>query len=143
MKLAELREKYGIKRIDFNKVQKTGFDETYNDDKLECPYCKYVFDFEGEETGDILKGEPYQCPECEKWFYTEGEMYITTTCTPIEDYVLCQKSHIETAYKHLDKCEEKGADYGSPYGCEEWDIYKEYARPLFENMEANMREDMT
>ncbi len=142
MKLEEVRKKHKIKRIDFAKVHRNEEDlEEYGSDKLICPYCKEEIEYEAEEIQDILKGEPYQCPECEKWFYAEAEMSLETTCTPIEDKVIDERLHIERTYEHMDKCDAAGLDFSeSIYETVEWSVFTEYARPLFENMEKDSRE---
>lgn len=105
MNLSEFQKKHGIKRIDFSKVKPSEHETEYDTDKLVCPYCGEKIQYESEETDSILQGTPYQCPECEKWFYAEGEVRIDTTCTPIEDKVL--DSHtmycIEQSYEYMDK----------------------------------------
>lgn len=40
MNLKEFQKKYHIRRIDFEKVEPSGFEEEYASDKLICPYCK-------------------------------------------------------------------------------------------------------
>lgn len=136
MNLSEYQKLYGIKRIDFDKVHRTDIDEEYGDDKLICPYCKHEFEYESEDTGDILNGTSWQCPECEKWFYAEGEASITVTCTPMEDAVIDHKRHIERSYEHIDQCEEAGMKFPKQrYGFVEWEVYQEFAYPLFENEE--------
>ena len=100
MKLKEFQEKYHIRRIDFNQIKPTENDVEYGSDKLICPYCKAVNEYEGEETEEIIKGTSIQCCDCDKWFYAEGEVTIDTTCTPIEDKVLepWVKRNIEHSY---------------------------------------------
>lgn len=71
MKLKEFQEKYHIRRIDFSKVKPTDNDVEYGSDKLICPYCQAVNEYEGEETEEIIKGTPVQCCDCDKWFYAE------------------------------------------------------------------------
>lgn len=142
MRLQEVREKHGIKRIDFSKVHRSKEDlDEYGTDRLICPYCKEEIEYEAEEIQDILKGEPYQCPECEKWFYAEAEMSLLTTCTPMEDKVIDQRQNIEGTYEHMDKCDAAGCDFSeSIYKTVEWSVFTKYARPLFENMEKDSRE---
>ena len=137
MKLKEFQEKYHIRRIDFNQIKPTENDVEYGSDKLICPYCKAVNEYEAEETEEIIKGTPIQCCDCDKWFYAEGEVTIDTTCTPIEDKVLepWVKRNIEQNYEHMDTCDEKGCEWDSPFGVVEYETYKQYAEPLFENME--------
>ena len=139
MKLKEFQEKYHIRRIDFNQIKPTENDVEYGNDKLICPYCKAVNEYEGEETEEIIKGTPIQCCDCDKWFYAEGEVTIDTTCTPIEDKVLepWVKRNIEQSYEHMDTCDEKGCEWGSPFGVVEYETYKQYAEPLFKNMEID------
>jgi len=137
MNLSEFQKKYGIKRIDFNKVKPSGHETEYGTDRLICPYCGSDIEYEAEETDSILCGEPYQCPECEKWFYASGEVSIDTTCTPIEDKVLDRftREYIQDTYKHMDECAKLGCQWDvPPYGVVEWEVYKDYAEPLFENM---------
>ena len=137
MKIKEFQEKYHIRRINFNKINPTENDVEYGSDKLICPYCKAVNEYEAEETEEIIKGTPIQCCDCDKWFYAEGEVTIDTTCTPIEDKVLepWVKRNIEQSYEHMDICDEKGCELDSPFGVVEYETYKQYAEPLFKNME--------
>ena len=139
MKLKEFQEKYHIRRIDFNQIKPTENDIEYGSDKLICPYCKAVNEYEGEETEEIIKGTSIQCCDCDKWFYAEGEVTIDTTCTPIEDKVLepWVKRNIEQSYEHMDTCDEKGCEWDSPFGVIEYETYKQYAEPLFKNMEID------
>ena len=139
MKLKEFQEKYHIRRIDFNQIKPTDNDIEYGSDKLICPYCKAVNEYEGEETEEIIKGTSIQCCDCDKWFYAEGEVTIDTTCTPIEDKVLepWVKRNIEQNYEHMDTCDEKGCELDSPFGVVEYETYKQYAEPLFKNMEID------
>ena len=139
MKLKEFQEKYHIRRIDFNQIKPTENDVEYGSDKLICPYCKAVNEYEAEETEEIIKGTPIQCCDCDKWFYAEGEVTIDTTCTPIEDKVLepWVKRNIEQSYEHMDTCDEKGCEWDSPFGVVEYETYKQYAEPLFKNMEID------
>lgn len=135
MNLKEFHKKYHIRRIDFDKVEPSGFEEEYASDKLICPYCKSSIDYDCEDANDILSGTPFLCPKCEKWFYASGEVSIDTTCTPIEDKVIERRNHIESDYQYMDGCDEKGCEWGNPRGVVEYETYKEYAEPLFENME--------
>lgn len=137
MRLQEVIEKHGIKRIDFSKIKRDGeAEEEYGSDNLICPYCKKVFEYDSEEIQDILNGEPYQCPDCYKWFYVEAEMSLETTCTPMEDAVMRHRRHIEETYAHMDECDKRGLDFSkNVYQTVEWSVYREFAEPLFENME--------
>ena len=139
MTLKEYQRQLGIKRIMFDKVKATGLEDTYADDSLECPYCNVTFGFEAEEENKIVGGTAYQCPYCEKNFYVDGEVHISTTCTPMEDKVIGSKGYIESMYRHIDQCEAKGMEFDPEMkkGFVEWDTYDEYARPLFENEEMN------
>ena len=139
MKLKEFQEKYHIRRIDFNQIKPTENDVEYGSDKLICPYCKAVNEYEAEETEEIIKGTSIQCCDCDKWFYAEGEVTIDTTCTPIEDKVLepWVKRSIEQSYEHMDTCDEKGCEWDSPFGVVEYETYKQYAEPLLKNMEID------
>lgn len=135
MNLEDFQKKYGIRRIDFNKVKPTNLNPEYAEDALICPYCKNTVHYDSEDINDILDGTPYQCPHCEKRFYAEGELIVNTTCTPIEDKVLdvfTQKC-IEDTYTYMDECDSKGCERDNPYGCVEYELYKQYAEPLFEN----------
>lgn len=142
MRLKQLQERYGIRRIDFNKVKLTGKEEQYASDAMVCPYCGHCNEYEGEETDEILKGTPYQCGECEKWFFAQGEIVINTTCTPIEDKVLepFTRRCIEDNYAHMDRCDMCGCEWDNPFGLVEWETYQKYARPLFENAEKEVSE---
>lgn len=136
--LKQFQDKYGIRRIDFSKVHEVDKEGTYGSDKLICPYCGAENEYEAEETDEILNGTPWQCYECEKWFYAEGEVSIDTACTPIENKVLERhiRRHIEGAYAHMDKCADADRTWDKPRDTVEWEIYKQYAEPLFENMEG-------
>ena len=136
MNLKQWQEKFGVKRIDFSKIKPSGKAEQTGDNELICPYCEAVIEYECEETESILKGEAYQCPCCEKWFYASADITVNTYCTPMEDAVLDSKRYIQDTYDHVDKCEELGIDWeDKQYGYVEWSVYADYARPLFENME--------
>lgn len=143
MNLKEFQKKYGIRRIDFDKVELSDFEEEYAEDELICPYCKAKIKYDAEEINDILDGTPYQCSNCEKWFYADGEISVDTTCTPIEDKVLehFTKKYIEDTYSYMDECDSKGCEWDNPYGCVEYELYKQYAEPLFENMKAGNEND--
>lgn len=136
MTLTEFRKLYGIKRIDFDKIEPTGLDTQYDSDRLVCPYCEAKIDYDSEEIDSILKGEPYRCPACEKWFYAEGEISVDTSCYPMADKVLEHKRYIVSIYDHLDKCEKVGVDFDTNrYGNVEWETYYKYAKSLLENGE--------
>ena len=136
--LKQFQEKFGIKRIDFSKIKPTGIEETYEDDKLICPYCHWEMDIDIEDIDNVLGGVAIQCPECEKFFYATGEITVNTTCTPMEDAVLQNQGYIQDLYDHCDKCEERGVLYNNfRYGTVEWDMYEKYAKPLFENLEVD------
>ena len=138
MNLAEYQKKYGIKRIDFSKVERTELDEQYGTDRAICPYCELEFEYEAEDIDDILGGMVMQCPQCEKNFYIEGELTVDTTCKPMEDAVLDNRRYIEAEYDHGDKCEAKGMEWPEKQiGMVEWETYAKWARPLFENMEKD------
>lgn len=138
MTLKQWQEKYGVKRIDFAKVKPSGYDYESGYDNLICPYCKVTIEYESEEIDSLFKGEAYQCPNCEKWFYAEAEMNITTTCTPMEETVLRNRRYIQDTYDYIDKCERLGTKWDdNRYGNVEWNVYAEYARPYFENQENN------
>lgn len=142
LNLKKFQRKYGIRRIDFSKVHEVEEEETYGSDKLICPYCGAENEYEAEQTDEILQGTPWQCYECEKWFYAEGEMAIDTTCTPIENKVLERftRKHIESAYLHMDKCADSDRTWDKPHATVEWEIYKNYAEPIFANMEGENEE---
>lgn len=143
MNLKEFQKKHGIRRIDFDQVEPSDYEEQYAEDELICPYCKTKIKYDVEEINDILDGTPYQCPCCEKWFYAEGEISVDTTCTPMEDKVLdgFTKKYIEDTYSYMDKCDSKGCEWDNPYGCVEYELYKQYSEPLFENMKAGNEND--
>lgn len=136
MRLQEVREKHGIKRIDFSKVHRHKEDlEEYGTDILICPYCKERIEYWSEDIDDIIRGVEYSCPKCGKWFYAEAEISLNTTCTPMEDAVINRRGSIEGIYQHMDECDEKGFDFSkSIYETVEWNVYIHFARPLFENM---------
>ena len=138
MNLKQWQEKFGVKRIDFTKIQPSGKAEQMADDKLICPYCENEIEYECEETDDIIKGTTYQCPHCEKWFYASADITVNTYSTPMEDAVLQSRRYIEETYKHVDSCEALGIDWeDKQYGYVEWSVYADYAKPLFENMEKD------
>lgn len=136
MRLKEFQRKYHIKRIDFSKIIPSEYDKEYSSDRLICPYCGAKNEYEAEETDEILKGTPWQCCECEKWFYAEEEVSIDTTCTPIENKVLepFTRQYIENNYKYMDKCDKGGCQWNDSIGVVEYKTYKTYAEPFFENM---------
>ena len=135
MKLKEFQNKYHIRRIEFDNVKPVDEIEEYGTDQLICPYCGAVNEYEAESIDEIVRGTPWQCRECEKWFCAEGEFSMETTCTPIENKVLepFARGSIERAYKHMDECAECGCEWESPFGVVEFTTYKEFAEPLFEN----------
>lgn len=134
MTLKEYQDKYGIKRIDFNKMKKSGLELRYASGKMICPYCETEMGIDCEEYDDVISGSAFQCPECEKWFYVTGEYSIDTTCWPMEDAVLYDRKHIERSYEHVDECEKAGMEFEEGrYGNVEWEMYMSYAKPLFEN----------
>ena len=136
MNLSQFREKHCIKRIDFSKVKRSGLEDQCETDALRCPYCKALIELCTDDYDEVLRGSSMQCPTCDKWFYATAEISIETTCIPISDAVIDNKRHIETTYQYMDECDEKGVDFsGKKYGIVEWEIYKEFARPLFENEE--------
>ncbi len=131
MNLKQWQEKHGVKRINFDEVHPTELFEQFGDDQLVCPYCMSVIDYDSDEIDDILRGEAYQCPQCNKWFYVSGETCITTYCAPIEDTILQKREIIERTYSNSDMLDSKGKFVGR-YS-DEWLIWMEYARPFFEN----------
>lgn len=132
--LKQYQEINGIKRINFNEVEPSEFEEEYASDEMICPYCKKTVPYEAEETDNIIRGTAYQCPYCNEWFYVSAEITVETTCTPMETAVLDHKRHIEGMYDHMDKCAEHGLLFPpTKYGNVEWETYYEFARPLFEN----------
>lgn len=137
--LKDFWDRWKIKRIDFGDIfTNEEFDTEYASDKLICPYCKEEIEYEGEDTDEILKGTTWHCYNCEKNFRVEAEVSIETTCIPLEDAVMERwcRQHIEDTYKDADICDEKGMewDLDRPYQYCEYQIFKEYAEPLFENM---------
>ena len=137
MNLKEYQERFGIKRINFDKVHRTDLDETDGTDNVICPYCGYEFEIEAEDIDSVLRGTVMTCGECDKNFYVEGEATINTTCTPMADAVINNRRHIESAYNHSDECDKNGMDFPeSRYGFVEWETYRDWARPLFENGES-------
>jgi len=140
--LEEFMKECGIKRIDFDAIEPTGLEEEYGTDELICPYCGTHVQYEGEETDEIIRGTVYQCPECERHFNVEAEVSINTTCKPLEDYLLepWVRRNIEGRYAHDDECDSKGMDWDADkkYSYIEWQTYKEYAEPLFENMKKGI-----
>ena len=141
MNLEQFHKKFGIKRIEFSKVRKSDRETQCESDALRCPYCESIIEYESENTEDILKGTPWQCPLCEKWFYAEGEASIDTWCKPMEDAVIEHRRYIEDAYNHVDKCLEHGLLFDdNRYGNVEWETYYNYAKPYFENLEQEAKE---
>ena len=142
--LKEYQAAHGIKRIDFDRIKPTGLDDCYAEDKLTCPYCSSDIYYESEDIQDLLKGTSYECPECGKYFRVEAETTVCSYCTPMEDYVLEDwvRRSIEAAYKHNAECDAKGMqwDLSKRYGVVEWEIYKDYAEPIFHNMELSAEE---
>lgn len=136
MKLPEFQKKYGIKRIDFGKVHKGEGTEETGSDEIVCPYCGSSWGIEAEDIDECLKGMTVQCGFCDKNFRVEGEVTISTTCIPMEDAVLENRKYIESSYKHMDECAKAGCEWNNAFGVVEWEVYKNYARPLFENMEG-------
>lgn len=143
MKLIDFQKKFHIRRIDFGKVSPApdNISETYATDKLFCPYCGAEIEYESEDINGLMNGTPWQCIECEKYFYAHGEISIETTCTPMEDKVLENQKYIESMYNYMDRCDQKGVelDGSHPSGTIEYDLYKEYAEPLFANMETEVK----
>ena len=136
MNLAEYQGRFGIKRIDFEKVHRTDLDETYANDKLICPYCGCEIEYEAEDTDTVIRGTSWQCPDCDKWFYVDAEVTVNTTCTPMEDAVIDHRLYIERNYDHIDECEKRGMNFPEKqYGFIEWETYYNWARPLFENQQ--------
>lgn len=137
MKLIDFQKKFHIRRINFADVSPApdNVSETYASDKLICPYCGAEIEFEAEDTDEILGGTPWQCIECGKYFYAQGEVSIDTTCTPMEDKVLENQKYIESMYDHMDRCAQKDTEFDdNPHGVLEYEMYKDYAEPLFANM---------
>lgn len=138
MNLKQWQEKFGVKRIDFAMVKPSGLDYQCGTDAMVCPYCNAEFEYESEETESILRGEAYQCPECNKWFYVDADVTIDTYCYPMEETILQHKRYIQDTYDYVDKCEALGTDWpDTRYGLVEWSVYDEYARPYFENQEED------
>lgn len=134
MNLAEYQKRFGIRRIDFSKVHRTNIEEQYGNGDLICPYCQERIEYESEETDTIIRGTAWQCPECGKWFYVDAEVTVNTTCYPMEDAVINNRRYIERSYEHIDECEKKGMIFPErQYGFIEWEMYYEWAKPLFEN----------
>ena len=135
MNLEEYQKRFGIKRIDFNKVHRTDLEEQYADDEMICPYCEYKIQYEAEDTDAVIRGTAWECPECGKWFYVDAEVTVNTTCTPMEDAVIDHRRYIESSYDHIDQCEARGMDFPEKqYGFVEWETYYKWAKPLFRNM---------
>lgn len=141
MNLKEYQEKFGIKRIDFNKVKRNGL-FACGDDELICPYCQHNFEYESEEIENIMNGVNYQCPKCEKYFYVTGEMSINTHCLSMEDAVVENEKYIKSCYDSIDELEERKFNFKKSglYISLEWEVYYDYAKPLFENQEMKRKE---
>lgn len=45
--------------------------------------------------------------------------------------------NIKQNYEYMDICAEKGCEWYSPFGVVEYETYKQYAEPLFKNMEID------
>ncbi|MGN0415351.1 MAG: hypothetical protein ACI4FX_07655 [Agathobacter sp.] len=135
MKLIDFQNKFHIRRINFADVSPAPDDasETCASDKLICPYCGAEIEYDSEDVDGILDGTPWQCIECDKYFYAEGEVGIDTICTPMEDKVLEKQRYIESIYDHMDRCAQGGVEFDDPHGVLEYEIYKDYAEPLFAN----------
>lgn len=138
MNLKQFQEKYHIRRIDFDKVKPSGKATQYGTDELICPYCDQHDFCELEDWEDYLNGTPYQCNNCGKYFYVNAELSINTTCVPVEEIVLAPltRKEIENRYEHMDICDKKGCEWDKPQGVVEYETYKQYAEPLFENMKV-------
>lgn len=52
-----------------------------------------------------------------------------------DDKVIERRSHIKSDYQYMDDCNEKGCEWDNPWGVVEYETYKEYAEPLFKNLE--------
>lgn len=144
MKLPEFQKKYRIKRINFDKVHRNlDLDREHGTDEIICPYCGEKWSIEAEEIDDCLGGMTVQCGFCDKNFRVEGAITIETTCTPMEDAVLDERENIERNYRHMDECAEKGCEWDDAYGVVEWEMYRDYARPLFENAESEGENETT
>lgn len=136
--LKEFQERFGIKRIDVDKIKPTGLCTKIDSDKLICPYCGTKNELDTEHYDDVLGGTTWQCHECEKYFYASGDVSIDTYCQPLED-AICGTligSAIKSNYDYCDKCEAGGVRWPeyNPYGIVEWEVYKKYVEPLLENM---------
>ena len=112
-----------------------GTEETGSNEFI-CPYCGSSWDIEAEDIDECLNGMTVQCGFCDKNFRVECEATILTTCIPMEDAVLDNRLYIERSYKHMDECAKAGCEWDNAFGVVEWEVYKDYARPLFENMEG-------
>lgn len=141
--LHEFMDKYGIKRIDFEKAKELSgtYDTEYATDELICPYCGTVIECEAEETDDIINGTIYDCPSCEKIFRVEAEVSIQTECIPIENHIVTHKSYIESVYKHNDECDAEGMQWvlEEPCGYVEYETFKDYERPFLHNLEIDKK----
>lgn len=140
LNLKQFQEKFGIKRIDFSEIKKTGLERRYGTDELICPYCGTKNALESEHYDDVLHGTAWQCWNCDKYFYVTADVSIDTYCEPLEDAIKDTwiEREIRNTYDHCDKCEEAGLKYpeNNPYGFVEWHTFKDYAEPLFSNMKT-------
>ncbi len=134
MNLSEYQLINGIRRINFDELKPTGIDESIAENILVCPYCNESIEYDKYEEDDIVNGTEYQCPCCNKWFYAEGEVSITTTCRPIEDKIIFSRKYIEAMYRNMDTDDALGRDFSeNNFSNKELYVYQHYAKPLFEN----------
>lgn len=143
MNLKQWQDKFGVKRIDFSKIKCKGLKTQYESDKMICPYCGTINEFESGDSKEVINGTVWRCCECERNFYVSGDVTINTYARPLEDTIAKTwiGRYIQSMYDHVDKCEKNGMDFPDRrYGFVEWEIYYNYAKPLFENMERDENE---
>lgn len=82
------------------------FDDTYNNQGVECPYCGHVHHIEGESYSE--HPEEMECHECEKSFMAWQEYSVDHRAEP--DCTLNKEEHkfepfISSSGRKIDICE--------------------------------------
>jgi len=68
------------------------FDETLNDDVVECPYCGYKYQPESEDYDEDTREE--ECQECSKKYYLSQSFSVTHHANPD-----CEINELEHNYE--------------------------------------------